>query len=121
MKPSGGLHIDGQSAKVCAVLCVSGEELPIETLDYPGMRPGKKPQEMRLVADLLSSQPSLLQQAGNTFPPYHVSETRVQHLSPSHGKKRWLSYPERVAAISAAIKSSWTHRCVGVSLDTGES
>lgn len=64
--------------------------MPVESIDYPGLRPSKKAAKMKDLAKLSEDEPRLPEAAIHSIPGFHVSHSRTRPARSSSARNKWV-------------------------------
>ena len=64
--------------------------MPVESIDYPGLRPSKRAAKMKDLAKLSEEEPRLPEAAIHSLPAFHVSQSRTRPARSSSVRNKWV-------------------------------
>lgn len=62
-------------------------------MDYPGLRPSKRPRKTKLLSEIAKNEPEQPEQGVHSLPPWHISEFSKQKRKAA-GQNRCFCSPE---------------------------
>ena len=85
--------------------------MPVGSVDYPGLRPGKKSAKTKDLKELSESEARLPEKAIQSIPAFHVSQSRSGPMRSTRGRRRWVFLPcaarAAIMRVSAPQPEAW--------------